>query len=95
MARKRSISSADAAEWLALLLDYAFSDSSAQHAAQLDLLHIAHDSVAYPHDIPAGRLAELLLIWSEKHVDGESWQRLQSRVRKRRARVCATGTRSG
>lgn len=86
MPRKRSISSADAPEWLAATLDYIFSGKTSERAAQLDLLHIAHDATAYPHDLPASRLAELLLIWSEKHVDADDWQRLQSRMRKRRER---------
>jgi hypothetical protein len=72
-----------------VLLDYSFSEKSAQKAAQLDLLGIAHDATAYPDDIPGWRLAELLLRWAEQYVPGEDWKRLQGRVRKRRPQSSA------
>ncbi len=84
MSRPRAIQAAEAALWLAVLLDYSFSDKSAQRAARLDLLGIAHDATAYPDDIPGWRLAELLLRWAEQYVSGEDWKRLQARVRKQR-----------
>lgn len=86
MPRKRAIQAAEASIWLSVLLDHAFSHKRPQAAVQLDLLAIAHDATAYPDDTPPIRLAELLLTWAEKHVNGEDWQRLQSRVRKRRSR---------
>lgn len=86
MARIRAIQAAEAHLWLEVLLTYTFSHKSPQIDVQLDLLAIAHDATAYPDDIPPVRLAELLLTWAEKHVNGEDWQRLQSRVRKRRSR---------
>lgn len=86
MPRKRSISHADASEWLAVLLDHSFTVKRIAAAARLDLLGIAHDATAYPDDIPPARLAELLLIWSERHVEGWDWRRLQARMRKRRSR---------
>jgi hypothetical protein len=67
-----------------VLLDYSFSEKSAQRAARLDLLGIAHDATAYSDDIPGWRLAELLLRWAEQYVPAEDWKRLQARVRKRR-----------
>lgn len=84
MPRPRAIQAAEAPLWLAVLLDYSFSDKSAQKAARLDLLGIAHDATAYPDDIPGWRLAELLLLWAEQYVPGEDWRRLQARVRKQR-----------
>tara|TARA_R110001606_G_scaffold23555_2_gene78710 strand:+ start:174 stop:410 length:237 start_codon:yes stop_codon:yes gene_type:complete len=69
---------------MAVLLDYSFGDKSAQRAARLDLVGIAHDATAYPDDIPGWRLAELLLRWAEQYVPPEDWKRLQARVRKRR-----------
>jgi|TARA_R110000751_G_C13784414_1_gene481351 hypothetical protein len=84
MARPRALQAAEAPLWLAVLLDYSFSDKSAQRAARLDLLVIAHDATACPDDIPHWRLAELLLRWSEQYVPPEDWRRLQARVRKRR-----------
>jgi len=84
MPRPRTIQAAEAPLWLAVLLDYSFSNKSAQQAAQLDLLGIAHDATAYPDDIPPDRLAELLLAWARRYVGGEDWQRLQMRMRKRR-----------
>ncbi|MGP5144479.1 hypothetical protein ACTXKF_19100 [Vreelandella alkaliphila] len=85
MSRPRAIQAAEAPLWLAVLLGYSFSDKSAQRAARMDLLGIAHDATAYPDDIPGWRLAQLLLGWSDKYVPANDWQRLQARVRKRRA----------
>ncbi|NYS80505.1 MULTISPECIES: hypothetical protein [Halomonadaceae] len=85
MSRPRALQAAEAPLWLAVLLDYSFSDKNAQKAARLDLLGIAHDATAYPNDIPNWRLAELLLRWAEQYVPGEDWKRLQARVRKRRS----------
>ena len=84
MPRPRALQAAEASLWLSVLLDYSFSDTSAQRAARLDLLGIAHDATAYPDDIPGWRLAELLLRWAEQYVSGEDWKRLQARVRKQR-----------
>lgn len=84
MSRPRAIKAAEAPLWLAVLLGYSFSDTSAQRDARLDLLGIAHDATAYPDDIPGWRLAELLLRWAEQYVSGEDWKRLQARVRKQR-----------
>lgn len=85
MPRPRALQAAEASTWLAVLLDYSFSEKNAQRAALLDLLGIAHDVTAYPDDIPGWRLAELLLRWAEQYVPPEDWKRLQSRVRKRRS----------
>lgn len=85
MPRPRALQAAEAPLWLAVLLNYAFSNKGAQRAAQLDLVGIAHDATAYPDDIPGWRLAELLLQWAERYVPGEDWKRLQARVRKQRA----------
>ena len=85
MPRSRAIQTAEANLWLEVLLAYAFDPRRAQRAARLDLLGVAYDATAYPDDIPARRLAELLLAWSERHVPGEDWQRLQALVRKRRS----------
>jgi|TARA_R110000850_G_scaffold73557_1_gene161361 hypothetical protein len=85
MPRPRALQAAEAPLWVAVLLDYAFSEKSAERAAQLDLLGVAHDVTAYPNDMTEARLAELLLIWSKKHVPTEDWKRLQGRVRKRRS----------
>ncbi|MEI5604309.1 hypothetical protein, partial [Streptomyces brasiliscabiei] len=52
MPRKRSISHADASEWLAVLLDHSFTVKRIAAATRLDLLGIAHDATAYPDDIP-------------------------------------------
>lgn len=84
MPRSRAIQPVEAPLWLAVLLDYAFSEKSAQRAAQIDLLGIAHDATAYPDDIPGWRLAERLLRWSADTVPAADWRRLQARVRKRR-----------
>ena len=84
MPRPRAIQAAEAPLWLAVLLDYSFSDKSAQRSARLDLLGVARDSTAYPDDIPEARLSALLLVWSEKYVPAEEWRTLQARVRKRR-----------
>lgn len=84
MARKRAIQAAEAHLWLEVLLAYAFGTAPVQRAARLDLLGVAHDATAYPNDIPDGRLAELLLAWSERYVDAGDWQRLQARIRQRR-----------
>ena len=84
MPRPRAIQAAEAPLWLAVLLDYSFSDISAQRAARLDLVGIAHDATAYPDDIPHWRLAELLLCWAEQYVPAGDWQRLQARLRQRR-----------
>lgn len=84
MPRPRSIQAAEASIWLAVLLDYAFIQKSAQRAVLLDLVGIAHDATAYPEDIPGWRLAELLLRWSSDAVPAADWRRLQARVRKRR-----------
>lgn len=84
MPRPRAIQAVEAPLWLAVLLDYSFSNKNAQRAARLDLLGIAHDASAYPDDIPGWRLAELLLRWAEQYVSAEDWKRLQARVRKRR-----------
>lgn len=84
MPRPRAIQAAETPIWLAVLLDYGFSEKNAQRAAQLDLLAIAHDATAYPDDIPRWRLAQLLLSWSQKYVPANDWRRLQARVRKRR-----------
>lgn len=84
MSRPRAIQAIEAPLWLAVLLDYSFSDKSALRAARLDLLGIAHDATAYPDDIPGWRLAELLLRWSAGAVPAADWRRLQARVRKRR-----------
>lgn len=86
MPRRRSISHADAGEWLAVLLDHSFTAKRVTAPARLDLLGIAHDATAYPDEIPPAKLAELLLIWSEQHVEPTSWRRLQARMRKRRNR---------
>lgn len=86
MPRKRAIQAAEASIWLPALLDHCFSENVAQKSSKLDLLNIAYDATAYPDDIPVQRLAELLLLWAEKYVNAEDWQRLQSRVRKRRSR---------
>lgn len=85
MPRPRAIQAAEAPLWLAVLLDYSFSDTSALRAARLDLLGIAHDATAYPDDIPGWRLAELLLRWADQYVPAGDWKRLQGRVRKRRS----------
>lgn len=85
MSRPRALQAAEAPLWLAVLMDYSFSDKSAQKAARLDLLGIAHDATAYPDDIPGWRLAELLLRWAEQYVSAGDWKRLQARVRKRRS----------
>nr|WP_289114259.1 hypothetical protein [uncultured Halomonas sp.] len=87
MPRPRAIQATEATLWLAVLLDYSFSDKSAQRAARLDLVGIAHDTTAYPDDIPDWRLAELLLRWAEQYVPSEDWKRLQGRVRKRRGQT--------
>lgn len=87
MPRPRAIQAAEAPIWLAVLLDYGFSEKSAQRTALLDLLGIAHDATAYPDDISHWRLAELLLRWAEKYVPAEDWRRLQGRVRKRRSQA--------
>jgi hypothetical protein len=79
MPRPRAVQAAEAS-----LLDYSSSDKSAQRAARLDLLGIAHDATVYPDDIPHWRLAQLLLCCVEQYVSAENWQRLQSRIRKRR-----------
>lgn len=84
MPRPRAIQAAEASIWLAVLLDYAFSQKSDQRAFLLDLVGIAHDATAYPEDIPGWRLAELLLRWSAGAVPAADWRRLQARVRKRR-----------
>ena len=84
MPRPRAIQDAKAPLWLAVLLDYSFSEKSAQRSARLDLLGIAHDATAYPDDIPHWRLAELLLRWAEQYVPVGDWQRLQARLRQRR-----------
>lgn len=84
MPRPRAIQAAEAPLWLAVLLDYSFSNKNAQRAAQLDLLGIAHDATAYPDDIPNWRVAQLLLAWADKYVSAEDWQRLQARLRQRR-----------
>jgi len=68
-----------------VLLDYSFSDKSAQRAARLALLGVAHDATAYPDDLPHWRLAQLLLCWAEQYVPATDWKRLQARVRKRRS----------
>lgn len=86
MPRRRSIEPADAGEWLAVLLDHSFTVKRFTAPARIDLLGIAHDATAYPNDIPPARLAELLLIWSERHVEPFDWRRLQARMRKRRSR---------
>ena len=80
MPRPRAIQDAEAPLWLAVLLDYSFSEKSAQRSARLDLLGIAHDATAYPDDIPHWRLAELLLRWAEQNVPVGDWQRLQARL---------------
>ena len=80
----RALQADEASLWLAVLLDYSFSDKNAQRAARLDLLGIAHDATAYPDDIPGWRLAELLLRWAEQYVPARDWQRLQARLRQRR-----------
>ncbi len=85
MPRPRAIQAAEAPLWLAVLLDYSFSNKNAQRAAQLDLLGIAHDATAYPDDIPNWRVAQLLLAWADQYVPPEDWRRLQARVRKRRS----------
>lgn len=85
MPRPRSLQAAEAPLWLALLLNYAFSNKGNQRAARLDLVGVAHDATAYPDDIPGWRLAELLLQWAERYVPAEDWKRLQARVRKQRA----------
>ncbi|MGP8288520.1 hypothetical protein ACT3XE_18920 [Halomonas sp. AOP7-C1-8] len=85
MARPRALQAAEAPLWLAVLLDYSFSDKNAQRAARLDLVGVAHDVTAYPNDIPNCRLAELLLRWAEQYVPAEDWKRLQARTRKRRS----------
>ena len=90
MPRTRSIQATEADVWLEVMLAYAFDPRRAQRAARLDLLGVAYDATAYSNDIPAWRLAELLLAWGERHINGEDWQRLQSLVRKRR-RVAAVG----
>ena len=84
MPRPRALQADEASLWLAVLLDYSFSDKNAQRAARLDLLGIAHDATAYPDDIPGWRLAELLLGWAEQYVPARDWQRLQARLRQRR-----------
>lgn len=87
MARVRAIQASEAHLWLEVLLAYAFGSESAHRAARLDLLGVAHDATAYPDDISDGRLAELLLAWAERYVGGEDWQRLQAKIRQRRALV--------
>ena len=84
MPRPRALQADEASLWLAVLLDYSFSDKNAQRAARLDLLGIAHDATAYPDDIPGWRLAEFLLRWAEQYVPARDWQRLQARLRQRR-----------
>ena len=82
MPRPRALQADEASLWLAVLLDYSFSDKNAQRAARLDLLGIAHDATAYPDDIPGWRLAELLLRWAKQYVPARDWQRLRQRRRK-------------
>lgn len=84
MPRPRSIKADEAPLWLAVLLDYGFSEQNAQRPALLDLLGIAHDATAYPDDIPNWRVAQLLLSWADAHVSPADWQRLQARLRQRR-----------
>lgn len=84
MPRPRDIQAAEAPLWLAVLLEYSFSDKDAQRAARVDLVGIAHDTTAYPDDIPNWRLRKLLLRWGEQYVPAEDWKRLQARVRKQR-----------
>ena len=84
MPRPRALQADEASLWLAVLLDHSFSDKNAQRAARLDLVGIAHDTTAYPDDIPGWRLAELLLRWAEQYVPARDWQRLQARLRQRR-----------
>lgn len=52
--------------------------------AQAELLSIASDVTDYPDDIPPRRAAELLVLWAERWLTKEDWDRLQGRVRKRR-----------
>ncbi|CDG51684.1 conserved hypothetical protein [Halomonas sp. A3H3] len=84
MPRPRAVQASEVPLWLPMLLDYSLNDKSAQRAPRLDLLGIAHGATAYPDDIPGWRLAELLLRLAEQYVSAEDWQRLQSRIRKRR-----------
>lgn len=84
MPRRRSMQTAEAPLWLAVLLHYSFSDKSVQKPARLELLSIAHDATAYPDDLPNAKLAELLLGWSEKNISISNWRTFQARVRKRR-----------
>lgn len=85
MPRPRALQASEAPLWLAVLLDYSFSDKNAQRGARLALLGVAHDATAYPDDIPGWRLAELLLRWAEQYVPPDDWRRLQAKVRKRRS----------
>ncbi|MBE0401915.1 hypothetical protein EI168_17710 [Halomonas sp. FME1] len=85
MARTRGIQAAEARLWLEMLLTYAFGSTPAQRDAQLDILDIAHDAISFPDDIPSPILAGLLLHWADQYVPTEDWQRLQSRIRKRRS----------
>ncbi len=84
MARIRSIQAAEAPLWLEVLLTYAFSNMPIRRDAKLDILEIAHDSISFSDDIPPPILAGLLLHWADQYVPNEDWQRLQSRIRKRR-----------
>lgn len=48
------------------------------------LLSLAGDFVTYPEDYRTSRQAELLLIWANRWLQPEDWNRLQAKVRKRR-----------
>lgn len=85
MARTRAIQAAEARLWLEVLLTYAFGSTSVQREAKLDILDIAHDAISLSNDIPPPILAGLLLHWADQYVPNEDWQRLQSKIRKRRS----------
>lgn len=92
MPRPKQMHSHEVATWLAVLLDAAFDPSGAlsispgDYKAKVELLALASDFTNYPDDFPDKRRSELLLLWVERWLPDWLWHRLQSRVRKRRAR---------
>lgn len=89
MPRPKQMHPQEVATWLAVLLDTAFDPETETVPPQgkAQLLALASDFTNYPEDIPNTRRAELLLLWVSKWLPETVWPRLQSRVRKRRARA--------
>jgi hypothetical protein len=89
MPRPKQMHPQEVATWLAVLLDTAFDPGSETVTPQgkAQLLALASDFTNYPEDFPHARRAELLLLWVNKCLPETVWPRLQSRVRKRRARA--------